>query len=52
MFDYRATIEVFQQQQQNLESSPEKKLSSNMELDQSSVWLIAPLISKLSPEVN
>uniref|UniRef100_H2YRP6 Mediator complex subunit Med12 domain-containing protein n=1 Tax=Ciona savignyi TaxID=51511 RepID=H2YRP6_CIOSA len=45
----KATIEVFQQQQQqNAESTKERKSSlTGPELDRCNVWLVAPLVSKL-----
>uniref|UniRef100_H2YRP3 Mediator complex subunit Med12 domain-containing protein n=1 Tax=Ciona savignyi TaxID=51511 RepID=H2YRP3_CIOSA len=50
----KATIEVFQQQQQqNAESTKERKSSlTGPELDRCNVWLVAPLVSKLPSQVQ
>ncbi|XP_078488259.1 mediator of RNA polymerase II transcription subunit 12-like protein isoform X1 [Ciona intestinalis] len=51
----KATIEVFQQQQQqqNLDSTKERKSSlTGPELDRCNVWLVAPLVSKLPSQVQ
>ena len=52
MWRFRATIEVFQQQQQKFEYLQDRKQGSGYEFDDCNVWLIAPLISKLSSQVS
>ncbi|XP_076812114.1 mediator of RNA polymerase II transcription subunit 12-like protein [Clavelina lepadiformis] len=47
----KATIEVFQQQQ-FMEATRERKYLTGPELDRCNVWLVAPLVSKLSTQVQ
>merc|ERR1719284_2082214 len=50
----KATIEVFQRQQNQLLEAPRERKGSltGPELDRCNVWLVAPLVSKLSKQVQ